>query len=148
MRRAIECPNLPTVYKRSRSVSAALELELEMELEAEAEAVQEREAELEARRKQTEFTGIPFKGGEEEGEGAAGAGPRRDMRKFAGEGLSLTSLDVSDNHVRDYGATVFAKVLNSNSTLTMLDLKRNEFGDEGGVALAQTLAGNLMRCES
>ena len=55
---------------------------------------------------------------------------------------TLTSLDLSNMHINDVGATLIAEALKGNTSLEYLNLNTNQIGDIGTTALANTLKTN------
>ena len=55
---------------------------------------------------------------------------------------TLRYLDLSDNGLREEGASEIAKSLKNNTSLLNLDLSRNNIGNEGAIAIAAVLKNN------
>ena len=58
------------------------------------------------------------------------------------ENTSLTTLDLSDNNIRDSGASCLAQALRVNASLTTLNLRDNSIAEEGIHSLSQALVVN------
>lgn len=56
---------------------------------------------------------------------------------------TLTTLDLTDNHIGAKGATALADMLKNNKTLTVLNLAYNKIGDEGDEGLQTLLVDAL-----
>eukprot|EP00929_Paragymnodinium_shiwhaense_P051895 TRINITY_DN26045_c0_g1_i1.p1 TRINITY_DN26045_c0_g1~~TRINITY_DN26045_c0_g1_i1.p1 ORF type:complete len:695 (-),score=209.78 TRINITY_DN26045_c0_g1_i1:123-2207(-) len=73
--------------------------------------------------------------------GAQGAAKLAEALR-PGHNVTLRTLSLTDNKVRDEGAVYFAEALAENVTLCGLFLGKNEIGDQGGSRLAEMLKGN------
>ncbi|KAF9541901.1 hypothetical protein EC957_002606 [Mortierella hygrophila] len=55
---------------------------------------------------------------------------------------TLTTLDLEDNSIGDYGTQALSEALKTNSTLTTLNLRDNSIRDTGAQALSEALKTN------